>query len=211
MKNILTENQHKFCEQFLVHGNATRAYLDSYPHVKKYHTAGVSAHHLLKNPKISAFLKKRKAEIAEKLKVTPERTLRAFARRAYFDPRQLLDPETGQLIPLHRLPRDVAATVTKIKVRQLKPVTRKNNETGEEDELLEQSIIEVEWDKGDSSRDALAKFQGLFEADNAQRQASVEIYNQVRAEIEKEIVEETFEKIAQQNKSRNLDIPDLLN
>ena len=60
-------------------------------------------------------------------------------------PRKLLDPETGKLIPLHRLPRDVAAVVTKIKVRTLKPKVVVDEQTGEETEM-EQNIIEVEWD-----------------------------------------------------------------
>lgn len=98
--------------------------------------------------------------------------------------------------------------MTKIKARQLKPLKLKDDETGE-DKILEQSIIEVEWDKGDSSRDALAKFLGLFEADNKQRQTNVEVYNQIRAEIEKEMVEEAFKNIAQQNKDRDPDVPDL--
>lgn len=208
MAKKLTENMLRFCEEWLIHGNGTLAYKTAYPNVKKDSSAAVNASKLLRTTKVSAYLKKRKAEIAAKLEITPERTLRAFARRAYFDPKQLLDPETGNTIPLHRLPRDVAAAVTKIKIKQLKPITRKNEETGEEI-LVEQSLIELEWDKGDSARDALAKFQGLFEKDNNQKQNNVEIYNQVRAEVEKEMVEETFEKIEQQNKDRNPDVPDL--
>lgn len=167
----LTQNMVRFCEEWLIHGNGTLAYKTAYPNVKKDSSAGVNASKLLKTAKIKSYLDARKAEIAAKLEITPEKTLRAYAERAYFDPRQLVDPETGRLIPLHRLPEHVAACVTKIKARQLKPVTRENEETGEP-EFLEQSIIEVEWDKGDSSRDALAKFQGLFEADNVQRRLS---------------------------------------
>lgn len=206
--NKLTDNQIKFCEEYLIHGNGTLAYKTAYPAVVKDSTAAAAAARLLRNVNIQAQLDKRKAEIAAKLEITPEKTLKAYAERAYFDPRQLVDPETGCLIPLHRLPQHVAAGVTKIKARQLKPVARENNETGDT-EFLEQSIIEVEWDKGDSSRDALAKFQGLFGEDNKQKQANVEVYNQVRAEIEKEMVEDTFEKIAQQNKDKDPDVPDL--
>lgn len=203
-KKQLTDNMIKFCEDYLIRGVGSLAYKTAYVNCKKDSTARTNASKLLTKTNIQAYLDKRKAEIAKKLEITPERTLRAYAERAYFDPRQLVDPETGFLIPLHRLPQHVAAGVTKIKTRQLKPVAKEN-----EEELLEQSIIEVEWDKGDSSRDALAKFQGLFEADNAQKQTNVEVYNQVRAEIEREMVEETFEKIAQQNRDKDPDVPDL--
>lgn len=204
----LTPNMTKFCEEWLIHGNATLAYKTAYPNIKKDGAARACASQLLTRPNILAYLAKRKAEIASKLEITPEKTLKAYAERAYFDPRQLVDPETGCLIPLHRLPQHVAAGVTKIKAKQLRPVKKKDKKTGET-EVFEQTIIEVEWDKGESSRDAIAKFLGLFGADNAQRQTSVEVYNQIRAEIEKEMVEEAFKNIAQQNKDRDPDVPDL--
>ncbi|MGD9825772.1 terminase small subunit [Desulfobacter sp.] len=164
----LTENRIKFCEEWLIHGNGTLAYKTAYPHVKNDNIAGVSSYHLLRNPKIQAYLDARKAEMAAKLEITPEKVLQSYARRAFFDPRQLLDPETGKLIPLHRLPRDVAACVTKIKVRSLKPKTVVDEDTGNKTEV-EQNIIEVEWDKGDAARESLSKVLGLYEKDHKQQ------------------------------------------
>ena len=163
----LSQNQFLFCEEHLIHGNGTRAYKTAYPSVKKDSTAAAAATRLLKKVKISAYLEKRKAEIAARLDITKERTLRAYARRAYFDPRQLVD-EVGKLIPLHRLPRDVAAAVTKIKVRQIKPLKDQGDDSIER-------IIEVEWDKGDSSREAISKYLGLFEEDNKQQNKAQKI------------------------------------
>ena len=124
--------------------------------------------------------------MAAKLKITPERVLRSYARRAFFDPKQLVDPETGKLIPLHRLPRDVAAGITKIKVRSLKPKKVVDDETGEESEV-EQNIIEVEWDKGDAAREALSKVLGLYEKDNEQKNAGLmtaeDFVRAIRADI----------------------------
>jgi phage terminase small subunit len=183
----LTDNQKKFAEEYLIHGNRSLAYRTAYPNAKK--SFGVSGHHLLKNPKVSAYIEKRKAAMAAKLEITPEKTLRAYARRAYFDPRQLFDPETGDIIPLHRLPRDVAAGVTKIKVKRLK--TRM--EDGEEGPvIIEPEIIEITWDTGDSSRDAISKYQGLFEKDNAQR-------GQVDQEARQEFMKDLFQTISQAN------------
>ena len=173
MAQGLTDNQLKFCEEYLIHGNGTLAYKTAYPNVKKDSSAASCAHKLLRKAEILAYLEKRKAEIAAKLEITPEKTLRAYAERAYFDPRGLVDPETGLLIPLHRLPKHVAVGVTEIKVRRMKTKTRKVD-VGEDDpedgiETTEESILTVKWDSGDSSRDALAKYQGLFEKDNEQR------------------------------------------
>lgn len=51
------------------------------------------------------------------------------------------------------------------------------------------------------------KIKGMFEKDNDQKKPNIEIYNQVRAEVEKELVAETFEKTEQQATDR--DTPDL--
>lgn len=207
MRNCLTDKQILFCEEYLIDFNGTRAYKAVYQNVKKNSSARTNASRLLTKANISAYLKDRKDEMFAKLEVTSERTLRTFARRAYFDPRTLLD-ENGILKPLNRMDRNTAACITKMKVKLLKPIKKKDEETGE-DQFVEQHLVEVEWDNGNTSRDALAKYQGLFEIDNAQKKPNVDIYNQVRAEIEKEMVEDVFDKIEQQNKERDPDDPDL--
>ena len=214
MTKNLTDNQIKFCEEYLVHGNGSRAYKTAYPHVKKDSSARTNASKLLTKANIQAYLDKRKAEIAAKLEITPERTLRSYARRAYFDPRQLAD-ENGNLIPLHRLNRNVAAAVTEIRIRQLKTKTQKitiKEDGNQEDgiETVKNSVISVKWDNGDSSREAISKFLGLFKEDNEQNKPHIKIYNQVRAEIEKELVEETFQKITKQQKERDPNVPGLV-
>jgi phage terminase small subunit len=197
----LSKNQKHFAEEWLIHGNASLAYRTAYPNAKKSY--GVSGHHLLKNPKVSAYIERRQAKMAAELEITPEKTLRAYARRAYFDPKRLLDPETGNLIPLHRLPKNVAAAVTEIHVKQLRTqIDEDGNETRSE-------LVRVKWDNGDSSREALSKFLGLFEKDNDQKKPNIEIYNQVRAEVEREMVEAAFEKAEQQATDRDPDTPDL--
>ena len=163
----LTDQQVCFCEEYLIHGVGSLAYKTAYPNCKTDGTARTQSSTALAKPNIKEYLKKRRAEMASELEITPEKILAAHARRAFFDPRKLLDPETGELIPMHRLPRDVAASITKLKVRNLKPKVVTDEKTGEESEV-EQSIIEVEWDKGDSAREALSKVVGLYEKDHQQ-------------------------------------------
>jgi len=145
--------------------------------------AAACAHKLLIKADIQAYLKKRREELAAALDVTPEKVIASHAMRAFFDPRKLLDPETGMLIPLHRLPREVAAAVTKIKVRNLRPII--DAETGEE---LKQDIIEVEWDNGNVAREALSKFVGLYKEDHKQANAGLmtaaEFVRAIRADID---------------------------
>jgi phage terminase small subunit len=183
----LTDQQWKFAEEWLIHGNGTLAVKTAYP--DKFKTDGSAAAHasrLLKSVKVSAYIEKRRTQMAAKFEITPERTLRAYARRAYFDPRKLLDPETGNLIPLHRLPRDVAAAVTEIHVKHLR------TKTDEEGNEIQSELVRVKWDNGDSARDAISKYIGLYEKDNAQR-------GQVDQEARQEFMKDLFQTISQAN------------
>lgn len=183
----LTENQIKFCEEYLVHGIGSLAYKKAYSASSPQDsTARTNASSLLAKANIQKYLKKRREQMAAKLEITKEKVLMAYARRAFFDPRQLLDPETGELIPLHRLPRDVAACVTKLKVKARKTKPGVNDGTGGKSDV-EHSIIEVEWDKGDAAREALAKVLGLYEKDNEQKIAGLmtaeDFVRAIRADI----------------------------
>ncbi len=77
----ITDNQLKFCEEYLLYCNGTRAYKTVYPNVKKESSAASAAYKLIRKAQISEYLEKRKAEMAAKLEITPERTLRSYARR----------------------------------------------------------------------------------------------------------------------------------
>ncbi len=202
MAKGLTDKRILFCEEYLIDFNGTRAYKVAYPNVVKDSTAASAAARLLRNVKVIAYLDKRKAEIAEKLEITPERTLRAFARRAYFDPRSLINAD-GNIKPLHRMNRDTAAAVTEIKVHRLDTKIRKVDlEDGEDGiETTEESLVTIKWDKGDSAREALAKYQGLFEKDNLQRRESA--LDEILRALPEPVREALREKISQTVKSQD--------
>lgn len=48
----LTEKQKRFCDEYLIDLNATRAYMVAYPNVKKESTAAAAAARLLRNVKV---------------------------------------------------------------------------------------------------------------------------------------------------------------
>lgn len=205
----LTENQRKFCDEWLIHGNGVLAYQTAYPNVKTYTTAASQASYLLKKPHIQNYLDAKRAEIKEKMEITPEKLMALQVERATFSPKQLLDPKTGHIIPLHRLPDHVARNITKMKIRQAKPKVH-ITDIGEE-VLMEQQTIEIDWDNGQAARESLMKVFGLYEQDNKQKTQNIAIYNEVRAQIEKEMVNETLEEIEEQNLDLGeLDEPNLM-
>lgn len=59
----MTEKQKRFCDEYLIDLNGTRAYKAAYPSVKSDKTAGANAARLLGNASIRAHLDERLAEI----------------------------------------------------------------------------------------------------------------------------------------------------
>ena len=59
----MTEKQKRFCDEYLIDLNGTRAYKAAYPSVKSDKTAGANAARLLGNASIRAYLDERLAEI----------------------------------------------------------------------------------------------------------------------------------------------------
>ena len=78
--------------------------------------ASVQGSRLLKNPNVAAAIaahdavsEKKSAAKAENL---AEKVLSELSTLAFSNMADLFDPETGQMLPIHKLPREVAATLT---------------------------------------------------------------------------------------------------
>lgn len=52
----MTDNQRKFCDEYIIDCNATRAYLVAYPHVKNEHSARTLASRLLTKVDIKTYI-----------------------------------------------------------------------------------------------------------------------------------------------------------
>jgi len=64
----LTEKQKKFCDEYLVDLNATQAYIRA--GYKDSKAAEVSAHHLLRNPKIEEYINSKQEEVRDRNGIT---------------------------------------------------------------------------------------------------------------------------------------------
>ena len=61
----MTDKQQKFCEEYLIDCNATRAYKEAYPSVVKDVSARANASRLLTNANVRRYLDERMAELSE--------------------------------------------------------------------------------------------------------------------------------------------------
>lgn len=79
----LTEKQKRFCDEYLVDLNATRAYKVAYPNVKKDDTARANGSRLLTNANIKEYLDERIKEREKRTEITQDKVLEELAAIAF--------------------------------------------------------------------------------------------------------------------------------
>lgn len=114
-KKPMKTKQELFILEYLSDFNATQAAIRVGYSQKSAYSTGVR---LLKSPKVQAALDAEIAKRAENSKVTQERIVEELAKIAFLDPRRFYDV-AGNLIPVCKLPPDVAAALSSIEVQQV--------------------------------------------------------------------------------------------
>ena len=105
----LTEKQKRFADEYLIDLNATAAYKRA-GYVATGHSAETNAARLLSNAEVSEYIAERMRDREQRTEITQDRVLQEYAKLAFLDPRRFYD-ENGSLIPVQKLPADVAAAL----------------------------------------------------------------------------------------------------
>lgn len=121
---------------------------------------------MLRDPTVQSIIAAATQKAAAKSGLTVERTLQEVARLAYADPRKFYD-QRGNLIPVHLLDDDTAATVASIEVVEMAGGAKIDGDAGIEHTVMHTKKIKS-WDKNAALEKAM-KYHGLYEADNKQR------------------------------------------
>lgn len=146
----LAPRQQLFVKEYLRDFNATQAAKRA---GYKHKDMGIQ---LIRFPHVRAAITQGKKRLLDNLDVSAERALRELARLAFSDPRKLYD-EQGNLIPIHLLDDDTAATVSSIEV-----VAMPADKEGEGDKPLYLKKIK-QWDKTSNLQNMLKHFGMLIE------------------------------------------------
>lgn len=93
----LTEKQRRFCEEYLIDLNATRAYMAAYPRVKSEESAHACAAKLLRNATVESYLKKRMKDRQERTQVKQDDVLRELASIAFLDITDIVSVKDGKV------------------------------------------------------------------------------------------------------------------
>lgn len=92
----MTDAQKRFCDEYLIDLNATRAYKVAYPNCKKDETARANSSRLLTNANIQGYILEKQKEIEKRTEVTQDKVIKELAKIAFLDIRKLYS-ENGQL------------------------------------------------------------------------------------------------------------------
>lgn len=79
----MTDAQKRFCNEYLVDLNATRAYKVAYPKFKKDETANAAASRMLRNVKIQEYISEKQKEIEQRTEITQDMVIKELAAIAF--------------------------------------------------------------------------------------------------------------------------------
>lgn len=111
---ILSPQHERFCREYIIDENGTRAYMRAYPG-SGYNSAMTSAYDLLMKPQICSKIEQLREERNKRLEITADRVLMEIAKIAFCNPQELYDGY-GNLKPLQELDPDVAAVIQGVEV-----------------------------------------------------------------------------------------------
>lgn len=109
----MTDAQKRFCDEYLIDLNATRAYKVAYKSCKKDETANVNGSRLLRNAKVQEYISKKQKEIEKRTEVTQDRVIQELARIAFLDISKLYN-ENGKLKNIQDIDKDTVRAISSL-------------------------------------------------------------------------------------------------
>ena len=135
----MTKSQKRFCDEYLIDFNATRAYKAAYKSCRKDETANVNGSKLLRNTKVQEYIAEKQQEMQERNKITQDTIIQELAKIALFNIKDIYN-EDGTLKKVTELDDDTAKAISGVKILQkagaMKIILSKTNDKTKALELL---------------------------------------------------------------------------
>ncbi len=109
----MTEAQKRFCNEYLVDLNATRAYKVAYKRCKKDETARVNGSRLLTIANIQNYINKKIEEREKRTEVTQDMVIQELAKIAFLDISKLYD-QNGNLKNIQDIDKDTVKAISSL-------------------------------------------------------------------------------------------------
>ena len=109
----MTNAQKRFCDEYLIDLNATRAYKVAYPNCKKDETANAASSRMLRNVKVQEYISEKQKDIERRTEVTQDMVIKELAKIAFLDIRKLYT-KNGQLKNIADIDSDTAGAISSL-------------------------------------------------------------------------------------------------
>lgn len=109
----MTDAQKRFCDEYLIDLNATRAYKVAYLNCKKDETAKSAGSRLLTNVNVQNYISEKMKEREKRTEVTQDMVIKELAKIAFLDIRKLYT-ENGQLKNVADIDDDTAGAISSL-------------------------------------------------------------------------------------------------
>lgn len=109
----MTDAQKRFCDEYLIDLNATRAYKVAYLRCKKDETANVNGSKLLRNAKVQEYISEKMKEREKRTEITQDMVIKELAKIAFLDIRKLYT-ENGQLKNIADMDSETAGAISSL-------------------------------------------------------------------------------------------------
>lgn len=118
----MTDAQKRFCDEYLIDFNATRAYKIAYPSCKKDETANAASSRLLRNVKVQEYISEKQKEMQKRTEVTQDMVINELAKIAFFNKETTVEFKTSDKIKaLELLGKHLGMFKEQVDISQDKP------------------------------------------------------------------------------------------
>lgn len=109
----MTDAQKRFCDEYLIDLNATRAYRVAYPNCKKSETARKLGSRMMTNDDVQNYIADKMKEREQRTEITQDMVIKELAKIAFLDIRKLYN-ENGKLKNIADIDNDTAGAIASL-------------------------------------------------------------------------------------------------
>lgn len=113
----MTDAQKRFCDEYLIDLNATRAYKVAYPRCKKDETANAASSRMLRNVKVQEYISEKQQEIEKRTEITQDMVIKELANIAFFNIKNIYNGN-GTLKAIKDIDEETIRAISSVKVLQ---------------------------------------------------------------------------------------------
>lgn len=162
----MTDKQKRFCDEYLIDFNATRAYKTVYTSCKKEDSARKAGSRLLTNVDIKNYIEEMSEEKQKETKITQQMVLDELAKIAFFNIKDIYN-ENGTLKQINELDDNTAKAISSVKVLQRAGSMKINIDSDRKDEEvpiehIPEQIIQIRTNDKKGALELLGKHLGMF-------------------------------------------------